>query len=125
MKKKTKNAIIKYTQKEKESLRSWKNRSVCANCGITNNTNYLTIHHILPKSKGGGNERSNLMILCRKCHNEVHSKYLFVSRDLDLEFNTSKGLAKLLRELNPHKSEEELIDKFDLSEIICLDEILV
>ena len=30
------------------------------------------VHHILPVSKGGTHDRSNLMSLCRSCHNKIH-----------------------------------------------------
>ena len=30
------------------------------------------VHHILPVSKGGTHERSNLMALCRSCHTKIH-----------------------------------------------------
>ncbi len=30
------------------------------------------VHHIVPVSKGGTHERSNLMSLCRSCHNKIH-----------------------------------------------------
>ena len=30
------------------------------------------VHHVLPVSKGGTHERSNLMALCRSCHNKIH-----------------------------------------------------
>ena len=29
------------------------------------------VHHIKPLSKGGGNERSNLMSLCKSCHSRI------------------------------------------------------
>ena len=29
------------------------------------------VHHILPLSKGGGNEASNLMALCKSCHSRI------------------------------------------------------
>ena len=29
------------------------------------------VHHILPLSKGGGNEKSNLMALCKPCHSRI------------------------------------------------------
>ena len=29
------------------------------------------VHHILPLSKGGGNEKSNLMALCKSCHSRI------------------------------------------------------
>ena len=40
---------------------------VCAHPGCNENTN-LTVDHIIPLSKGGGDELSNLQFLCRK-HN--------------------------------------------------------
>ena len=30
------------------------------------------VHHILPLSEGGTNEESNLMSLCRSCHEKIH-----------------------------------------------------
>ena len=30
------------------------------------------VHHILPVSRGGTHDRSNLMSLCRSCHNKIH-----------------------------------------------------
>ena len=30
------------------------------------------VHHILPIAKGGTHDESNLMSLCRSCHNKIH-----------------------------------------------------
>ncbi|HAA8671009.1 TPA_asm: HNH endonuclease [Listeria monocytogenes] len=30
------------------------------------------VHHILPVSQGGTHDRSNLMSLCKSCHNNIH-----------------------------------------------------
>lgn len=30
------------------------------------------VHHKIPISKGGTHDRSNLMSLCRSCHNKIH-----------------------------------------------------
>ena len=30
------------------------------------------VHHIIPLNRGGTNEESNLMSLCRSCHNKIH-----------------------------------------------------
>lgn len=32
------------------------------------------VHHILPVSRGGTHDRTNLMSLCRSCHNKIHLK---------------------------------------------------
>ena len=30
------------------------------------------VHHIVPVEEGGGDEESNLMSVCRSCHNKIH-----------------------------------------------------
>lgn len=40
----------------------------CAICG----NNALDAHHIVPVEKGGSDEQSNLICLCRACHQRVH-----------------------------------------------------
>lgn len=30
------------------------------------------VHHIIPLSEGGSNDESNLMSLCRSCHEKIH-----------------------------------------------------
>lgn len=44
----------------------------CAHCGATHCKR--TIDHIIPKSRGGGTDRDNLMPLCRKCNEARGSK---------------------------------------------------
>lgn len=34
----------------------------------------LNVHHILPVSKGGGDEPENLITLCINCHKQAHKK---------------------------------------------------
>jgi len=40
----------------------------CVNCGRSNDEVPLEIDHIIPLSKGGTNEESNLQILCCECN---------------------------------------------------------
>jgi DNA-binding MarR family transcriptional regulator len=35
----------------------------------------LHVHHIKPLKKGGGNELSNLAVLCNSCHNRLHTQF--------------------------------------------------
>lgn len=47
----------------------------CQNCGAKggpHGSTELHAHHIVPKSKGGTHKRSNLISLCRDCHNAIH-----------------------------------------------------
>lgn len=39
--------------------------STCQHCGTTEE---LSIDHIVPRSRGGSNERGNLQVLCRRCN---------------------------------------------------------
>ena len=41
----------------------------CGNCGSSHN---LHVHHIVPLSKGGTNNLSNLKTLCEDCHKSLH-----------------------------------------------------
>ena len=34
----------------------------------------VDIHHKVHRSQGGGDEASNLIALCRQCHDEIHCK---------------------------------------------------
>ena len=40
----------------------------CAGCGIALPYAYFEVDHIIPRSKGGGDERSNLQMLCKPCN---------------------------------------------------------
>jgi 5-methylcytosine-specific restriction endonuclease McrA len=43
----------------------------CEVCGFTG---FVVVHHKVPISEGGGNEESNLIVLCEVCHNLAHGK---------------------------------------------------
>lgn len=55
-----------------------KQKGKCLQCKspITTETDW-DVHHIVPKSKGGDNRRSNLMMLHINCHKQVHSNKRF------------------------------------------------
>lgn len=42
----------------------------CQRCGRTDTE--LHVHHIVPLSKGGSSDPSNLITLCRECHESIH-----------------------------------------------------
>jgi len=46
----------------------------CSNCGWDECV--CDVHHIIPKSKGGSNDHSNLTYLCPNCHRLAHSNKL-------------------------------------------------
>lgn len=49
------------------------------------------VHHILPRKQGGGNENSNLVILCPNCHREAHNGLISVEelkqKTIDITFS--------------------------------------
>ena len=54
----------------------------CKGCDILFNIQNLTIDHLVPKAKGGGNNRENLQLLCTHCNS--------VKRDRDMPYLLSK-----------------------------------
>jgi predicted restriction endonuclease len=48
----------------------------CQNCGRGGGEHgnvELHAHHIVPKSKGGTHKKSNLISVCKQCHNAIHN----------------------------------------------------
>lgn len=41
-------------------------------CGNGGSTHNLHVHHIVPRSKGGSDQLSNLRTLCESCHKKLH-----------------------------------------------------
>jgi 5-methylcytosine-specific restriction endonuclease McrA len=41
----------------------------CVVCGATEN---LTVHHLIAVSDGGGNEPTNLAVVCQRHHDAIH-----------------------------------------------------
>ncbi len=49
-----------------------KARHKCQTPGC-NHTRFLEIHHLIPRSKGGKNNISNLRVFCSTCHSRIHA----------------------------------------------------
>lgn len=48
----------------------------CGNQGGDYGDHELHAHHVVPKSRGGNHELSNLITLCGACHNAAHDHYI-------------------------------------------------
>lgn len=63
----------------------------CQKCG---SKGYLEVNHIIPKSKGGTNDMSNLITLCDLCHAEEHKGEpvyrIMMKRTSDRRINNGK-----------------------------------
>ena len=46
---------------------------ICQNCKGKSKENRIEVHHIIFRSKGGSDEESNLISLCKSCHDKVHN----------------------------------------------------
>ena len=61
------------TEREKQRERLWHAANHrCQRCGRWIALNEADRHHVRHKSLGGGDEDSNIKIVCRGCHNEEH-----------------------------------------------------
>lgn len=71
-------------KEHKNNLRKFRNSRQCQECG---SKNHLTLHHIIPKSLDGKNVKSNIVVLCRKCHTKEHTmnhKKKWTNHDIEL-----------------------------------------
>ena len=57
----------KFTDKEKKALHASQNGK-CNGCGIKLPVRNLTVDHIRPFSRGGGERLTNLQLLCSSCN---------------------------------------------------------
>lgn len=55
-----------------------KDRYVCQRCLEIFEKSELTVHHIVPRSDGGSNDKGNLITLCHECHDFVELRYIML-----------------------------------------------
>lgn len=60
-----------------------RDKYTCYRCDKTLEAIKLSVHHVVPRSKGGSNELNNLITLCNPCHDLV-------------EMNEYKSLAEII-----------------------------
>lgn len=67
------------------------------NCAICNTNKNLEIDHVIPFSKGGSDELSNLQLLCRSCNAQKGAKISYETEviDTDAFFNLPDGSKKV------------------------------
>jgi RNA-directed DNA polymerase len=59
----------------------WSQNKPCPICGerITKDSGW-NVHHLLPKSEGGKDNLSNLVLVHPTCHRQIHSRKLTVAK---------------------------------------------
>lgn len=50
----------------------YRDRERCMNCHRDSNDLTYDVHHIVPRRHGGSDQLSNLVLLCRRCHDAAH-----------------------------------------------------
>ncbi len=70
----------------------------CKRCNQRYKRNKLNAHHIIPRSEGGANDKSNLITLCIPCHDIVEIRGFRTKAAIIGSYDAPKG---------QHESEEE------------------
>lgn len=75
----------------------------CQNCGAKGGPQRETelhAHHIVPKSKGGKHNPSNLQTVCKDCHNAIHGSSLAptATKELNQSIDTDADLRRKRRQ---------------------------
>lgn len=77
-------------------------------CALCDSTQYLQIHHYIPRGKGGSNSLHNLICLCHVCHAQAHGTQMYdmlISVD-DMEQYIVEYLSDIYAdEWNPYQRE--------------------
>lgn len=85
----------------------------CAKCGSKEE---LQIHHIIPISKGGTNDLTNLIPLCKKCHEKIH-KFKFQENNKQVPINYGKKISKKNKILKAIELNKRIKIKYKASKI--------
>ena len=77
----------------------------CFKCKICGSSNYLTVHHKLPVSRGGKGTLENCVCWCKYCHRDYHKKWnLTTSDDYGNPVGEYKGHASKKKRKNKQNS---------------------
>ena len=55
-------------------------------CALCDNTRYIQVHHVIPRSFGGGSSEMNLITLCSVCHGQAHGINMYDDPTFDAEW---------------------------------------
>lgn len=61
-------------------------------CRVCNTKKSLQYHHLKFRSQGGEDTVENLLLLCFKCHEEVHKRRLFPTPNEEQTINANKPI---------------------------------
>ncbi|CAM3820242.1 RNA-guided endonuclease IscB [Vreelandella rituensis] len=58
-------------------------------CRVCSTEDYLQVHHLIHRTNGGSDKLSNLMTLCRDCHDDHHKNGLVLPRQKNVSFRSA------------------------------------
>jgi hypothetical protein len=67
-----------------QTLKGWKleiHERECHCCKICGGIYRLTVHHKLPKARGGRSDKDNCVCWCATCHREFHNRWGLTTSD--------------------------------------------
>jgi hypothetical protein len=73
----------------------------CFRCEIYDRR-MLSVHHLLPRSEGGGENMENLVSLCNECHNFVEVNNLRTRADIEGSYDAPVEIEEK-KEIHHHK----------------------
>lgn len=94
------NVITMHYSKDWEATREAiriRDRDKCQNCGASGDGVTLDIHHVVPRGQGGSDRMSNLVLLCRRCHDAAHEKQIAPTVDFRSSGSMRDGEFSLYR----------------------------
>ena len=106
---------------EDAPVSAWNNTIIRRNCELCGSSEVrgLEVHHIKPRSEGGDNHASNLMVLCDACHDKHHAAPEASLASVTL-VETSDGLERIvpsevLKQKKSSSSKSKTVNDEDLS----------
>ena len=65
----------------KSNWKSYVHERDCGKCRICGSNNHITVHHKLPKARGGKGTLENCVCWCRDCHRNYHNRWGLTTSD--------------------------------------------
>lgn len=72
---------LSWAWRQKETMIGilWRDEFTCQLCG---SHRHLQVHHVQSRSRGGSNDKSNLLTVCRECHGDIHENRIALRSNL-------------------------------------------
>jgi hypothetical protein len=80
-------------------------------CVCCSNVHKLSYHHITPVSENGSNHATNIILVCKSCHNLIHTSQIMVfNQDKKLKFKYKNPMVKTFTDYLYERKKEEYLN---------------